>query len=156
MENEEYNYLNLYGDSIISNLLNNNGVSNLQNNTAIGNLQNNTGIRYRPITIPDTFKSVVLKTCPEIRDIVSVSYDETSVMYNPETFEPIKKFIVYVDIYFHNNFTISKNKVSYESRLNDYFKMTYDDMDFITFRIESFIVPPEKTNQDKFFELFGK
>jgi hypothetical protein len=78
------------------------------------------------------------------------------VTYNPETFEPIKKFIVYVDIYFHNNFTISKNKVSYESRLNDYFKMTYDDMDFITFRIESFIVPPEKTNQDKFFELFGK
>jgi hypothetical protein len=46
--------------------------------------------------------------------------------------------------------------VSYESRLNDYFKMTYDDMDFITFRIESFIVPPEKNNQDKFFELFGK
>jgi hypothetical protein len=35
--------------------------------------------------------------------------------------------------------------------------MTYgSEMDFISFKVESLIVPPEKTNQDKFFELFKK
>jgi hypothetical protein len=29
-------------------------------------------------------------------------------------------------------------------------------MDFVTFKVESMIVPPIKTNEDKFFELFKK
>jgi hypothetical protein len=35
--------------------------------------------------------------------------------------------------------------------------MTYGgEMDFISFKVESLIVPTEKTNQHKFFELFKK
>ncbi len=40
--------------------------------------------------------------------------------------------------------------------ITDYFKMTYSELDFVTFHVRSFIFPPEKTNEDKFFELFGK
>ena len=46
---------------------------------------------------------------------------------------------------------------SEEEAFNDYFKMTYGgEMDFVTFKVESMIVPPVKTNEDKFFELFRK
>ena len=46
-------------------------------------------------------------------------------------------------------------KKEYGEQLNDYFKMTYDGMDFVSFHVQSFIFPPEKTNEDKFFEVFG-
>ena len=46
-------------------------------------------------------------------------------------------------------------KKEYGDELNDYFKMTYDGMDFVSFHVQSFIFPPEKTNEDKFFEVFG-
>ena len=43
----------------------------------------------------------------------------------------------------------------FQTALNDYFKMTYSDIDYVTFHVQSFIFPPEKSNKDKFFELFG-
>jgi hypothetical protein len=112
-------------------------------------------LENREIVIPDTFKSVVLRTRPEIRDIESAGFRTTSV-YDPQTFEPIKKFLVGVNIFCHENWLVMGDKASYELMLNDYFKMTYTGMDFVTFKVESLIIPPEKTNQDKFFELFGK
>jgi hypothetical protein len=77
-------------------------------------------------------------------------------MYDPQNFEPIKKFLVGVNIFCHENILVLGDKTSYELMLNDYFKMTYTGMDFVTFKVESLIIPPEKTNQDKFFELFGR
>jgi hypothetical protein len=112
-------------------------------------------LENREIVIPDTFKSVVLRTRPEIRDIESAGFRTTSV-YDPQTFEPIKKFLVGVNIFCHENILVLGDKTSYELMLNDYFKMTYTGMDFVTFKVESLIIPPEKTNQDKFFELFGR
>ena len=112
-------------------------------------------LQNREIEIPDNFKSVILKTRPEIRDIVSAGFKVTT-MYDPQSFEPIKKFLVGVNILCHENILVLGDKTSYELMLNDYFKMTYTGMDFVTFKVESLIIPPEKTNQDKFFELFGK
>lgn len=112
-------------------------------------------LQNREIELPDNFKSVILKTRPEIRDIVSAGFKVTS-MYDPQSFEPIKKFLVGVNIFCHENILVLGDKTSYELMLNDYFKMTYTGMDFVTFKVESLIIPPEKTNQDKFFELFGK
>ena len=112
-------------------------------------------LQNREIEIPDNFKSVILKTRPEIRDIVSAGFKVTT-MYDPQSFEPIKKFLVGVNIFCHENILVLGDKASYELMLNDYFKMTYTGMDFVTFKVESLIIPPEKTNQDKFFELFGK
>jgi hypothetical protein len=93
--------------------------------------------------------------CPEIKDIVSVGYREQSV-YDPTTFNPIYKYLVGIDIYFNNHNGMKKSKNEYGKEIDDYFKMTYSDMDYITFHVQSFIFPPEKTNKDKFFELFGK
>jgi hypothetical protein len=114
------------------------------------------GNRYnKPIVIPETFKNVILKICPEIIDFNSSGYRET-VMYNPENFEPIKKYLVGVDLYFDEKNGMKKSKNEYGNLFNDYFKMTYNDLDFVTFHVRSFIFPPEKTNEEKFFEVFGK
>jgi hypothetical protein len=108
------------------------------------------------IEIPESFNTVVLKLCPEIREIVTVGYKSTG-MYNAITFEPIFKFLVGINIFFNENDAPQGDKTHYETLVNDYFKMTYgSEMDFITFKVESFTIPPEKTNEDRFFELFKK
>lgn len=109
----------------------------------------------KEIVIPPTFKDVVVKMCPEIVDVVSNGYREHMV-YNPMNFEPVYTYLVGVDLYFDNKWDMKKSKSEYGKVFNDYFKMTYSDMDYITFHVRSFIFPPEKTNKDKFFELFGK
>jgi hypothetical protein len=108
------------------------------------------------IEIPESFNTVVLKLCPEIREIVTVGYKSTG-MYSAITFEPIFKFLVGINIFFNENDAPQGDKTHYETLVNDYFKMTYGgEMDFITFKVESFTIPPEKTNEDRFFELFKK
>lgn len=105
------------------------------------------------ISIPDTFKDVLLKLCPEIKDVVSIGYRENAV-YDPNTFNPIYNYLVGVDIYFDNQYGMKKSKNEYGTLFNDYFKMTYSDIDYVTFHVQSFIFPPEKTNREKFLELF--
>lgn len=110
----------------------------------------------RDIEIPERFNTVVLKLCPEIREVVTIGYKSTSV-YNPTNFEPIWKFLVAINLFFNEDDIPKGGKEHYEGLFNDYFKMTYGgEMDFISFKVESLIVPPVKTNEDKFFELFKK
>ena len=105
------------------------------------------------ISIPDTFKDVLLKLCPEIKDVVSIGYRENAV-YDPMTFNPIYNYLFGVDISFDNQYWMKKSKNEYGTLFNDYFKMTYSDIDYVTFHVQSFIFPPEKTNREKFLELF--
>jgi hypothetical protein len=108
----------------------------------------------KPIAIPERFKEVVLKMCPEIKNIVSNGYRDNK-MYDPMTFNPVFNYLVGVDLYFDETYGMKKSKKEYGDELTDYFKMTYDGMDFVSFHVQSFIFPPEKTNEDKFFEVFG-
>jgi hypothetical protein len=106
------------------------------------------------IALPERFKLVVLKMFPEIKDIVSIGYRETA-MYCPTTFHPIKNFLVGVDLYFEETNGMKKSKKEYGEEFNTYFGMTFSDINFVTFHVQSFIFPPEKSNEDKFFEVFG-
>ena len=107
------------------------------------------------IDIPEKLKDVIKKMCPEIVDIISVGYRE-QIMYNPINFDPVTKYLVGVDVYFDEHNGMKKSKHEYGNEFNDYFKMTYgSEMEFITFHVQSFIFPPQKTNHDKFFEIFG-
>jgi hypothetical protein len=108
------------------------------------------------IEIPERFNTVILKLCPEIREVVTIGYKSNS-FYDAINFEPTFKFLVAINIFFNENDMPKGSKEHYEGLFNDYFKMTYgSEMDFITFKVESMIVPPVKTNEDKFFELFKK
>lgn len=109
---------------------------------------------HKEISIPETFVDVILKLCPEVINMKSNGYRETT-MYSAETFEPIKRYLVGVDLYFDEKNSMKKTKNEYSNVITDYFKMTYSELDFVTFHVRSFIFPPEKSNEQKFFELFG-
>ena len=154
MENEEYinnitvppYYVDIMGVGGLTDVCISNGSVGIPNNDY-----------FRDITLPERYVTVILTMCPEIAHIISVGYRETKV-YCPHTFNPIKKFMIGVNISFKNE-NVSEIKVDkkhYESILNDYFKMTYAKMDFVTFSVESLIIPPEESNEDKFFKLFKK
>jgi len=148
MENEDYiiNLADFYGHHI------GNGVTEFRNSKPDPDFN---GDPYtKPIVIPQIFKEVVLKMCPDIKDIVSVGYRDIKV-YNPETFDPVFRYLVGVDLYFDEKSCMGKPKKEYNDELNDFFKMTYDGMSFVSFHVRSYIFPPEKTNEDKFFEVFG-
>ena len=69
----------------------------------------------------------------------------------------ISYFMVNLNVNFNQDNIPKGPKEFYNESFTDLFKMTYgSEMDFVTFRVESMIVPPVKTNEDKFFELFKK
>ena len=165
MENEDdiYGVGNLYGQRAtltpIGDMLEqigNNRLGELGHYGTSGNAidPNNFDSPYnKEISIPETFKDVLLKLCPEIKDVVSIGYRENTI-YDAMTFNPIYKYLVGVDIYFDETNGMKKSKHEYGKLFNDYFNMTYSDIDYVTFHVQSFIFPPEKSNREKFLELF--
>jgi hypothetical protein len=108
------------------------------------------------IELPSNFKTVVMKLHPEVGDLVA-EYFETKQIYNPETFNPVNHFQVAVRIFINENEIPKGNKDFYKNSLKDLFNMTYgSEMDFVTFIVTSIVIPPVKTNEEKFVELFGK
>jgi hypothetical protein len=108
------------------------------------------------IELPLNFKTVVMKLHPEIGDLVA-EYFETKQIYDPNTFNPVNHFQVAVRIFINENEIPKGNKDFYKNSLKDLFNMTYgSEMDFVTFVVTCIVIPPVKTNEEKFVELFGK
>jgi hypothetical protein len=108
------------------------------------------------IELPDNFRKVIMKLHPEIEDVVIDDY-EIQKKYNPNDFNPESFFMVNLSVYFNQDDAPKGNKEFYTESFTELFKMTYGvEMDFIFFKVLSLIVPPEKTNDDKFYELFRK
>jgi hypothetical protein len=108
------------------------------------------------IELPSNFKTVIMKLHPEIKDMVA-DYFETKQIYDPNTFNPVNHFQVAVRIFINENEIPKGNKDFYKNSLKDLFNMTYgSEMDFVTFIVTSIVIPPVKTNEEKFVELFGK
>jgi hypothetical protein len=108
------------------------------------------------IELPENFKTVITKMHTEIKDVVANGYG-TQKKYNLPSFDHISYFEVGVTIYFNQDDIPKGDKSFYAESLNTLFKMTYgSDMDFVSFKIVSLIVPPVKSNEEKFAELFGR
>jgi hypothetical protein len=106
------------------------------------------------IIIPERFTKVVLKLFPEIKNIVCFGVKEI-IKYEINTNKRSSYYLVGVDLYFNKKNRTLKTKKEYSDEMNDYFKMTFVDMDFVTFHVREFILPSDKTNSEKFIELFG-
>lgn len=104
------------------------------------------------IKIPNIFLNVILKSFPEFDSITTEGYEDIE-SYKSVNFQQENRYRVEIKIY-TNVDGPKKNKSEYEELINDYFKMTYPDMDFILFNIHSLIIPPKETNRDKFLGLF--
>jgi hypothetical protein len=108
------------------------------------------------IELPSNFKTVIMKLHPEIGDLVA-DYFETKQIYDPNTFNPVNHFQVAVRIFINENEIPKGNKDFYKNSLKDLFNMTYgSEMDFVTFIVTSIVIPPVKTNEEKFMEIFMK
>jgi hypothetical protein len=135
----------------------------LQSHVLTGRVYGNTSVIIEPdfnnpnqkdIEIPSSLKIVVIKLAPEIQEITPVGY-RSHKMYDPVNFNPISSYIVGIDIYFKQDCSLMGDKSYYEALLNDSFIMTHTGIKFVTFKIESLIVPPLETNDEKFFKIFG-
>ena len=108
------------------------------------------------IELPSNFKTVIMKLHPEIQDVVA---DDCKVIkkYNPNNFDPQSYFQVGVKVFFPQDGVPKGNKEFYNKSFDELFIMTYGgEMDFISFNVSSLVVPPPKSNEEKFMELFGK
>ena len=112
--------------------------------------------RLGGIELPETFKKVIMKLHTEIKDVVALEYN-VQKKYEPTNFEPVSYFMVNLTVYFNEDSIPKGDKTFYSESFNDLFKMTYgSEMDFVTFSVISMVVPPAKSNEMKFMELFGK
>ena len=155
MENENDLDYGIFGQPIVSRIVERLGEIGYTGGSGVEGEPGFDSLNNEGIVIPERFKDVVIKMCPEIKDIVSVGYREQQ-MYNPTDFSPVYKYLVGIDIYFDDYNGMKKSKDEYGTEIGDYFRMTYgSEMEFVSFHVQSFIFPPERTNKDKFFEMFG-
>jgi hypothetical protein len=111
--------------------------------------------RLGGIELPETFKKVIMKLHTEIKDVVALEYGVNTITFS--NFEPVSYFMVNLTVYFNEGNIPKGDKSFYSESFNDLFKMTYgSEMDFVTFSVISMVVPPAKSNEMKFMELFGK
>jgi len=156
MENENDLDYGIFGQPIVSRIVERLGEIGYTGRSGVEGEPGFDSLNNEEIVIPERFKDVVIKMCPEIKDIVSVGYREQH-MYNPTDFSPVYKYLVGIDIYFDDYNGMKKSKTEYGTEIGDYFRMTYgSEMEFVSFHVQSFIFPPEKSNREKFLELFGK
>jgi hypothetical protein len=106
-------------------------------------------------SIPPDFEIVIKKMNPEITGIRMIRTEATKILTHT-FFDVVDKFLVVIALQFGGgNSHIKGHPEYYSDEINKLFKYTYSDYDFVRFHVHEFDLPPEKTNYDKFVELFG-
>lgn len=114
------------------------------------------------IEIPSDFKRVITKLHPEVRDVETEGFKvvkkyDTTTLKSCTTFDPLNYFEVGVKLFFGQDEIPKGNKEYYKKLFDEMFVMTYGiEMDFVSFRIVSLVVPRVKSNEEKFVEIFAK
>ena len=106
-------------------------------------------------SIPPDFEIVIKKMNPEITGIRMIRTEATKMII-PINFKAVDRFLVVIALQFGGGLSHVKGHPEYYSdEINKLFTYTYSDYDFVRFHVHEFDLPPEKTNYDKFVELFG-
>lgn len=103
--------------------------------------------------IPDRFIKALNALHPEIEKLVICDVNRVGV-YDPITFNPIYRFELTVNVHIKDESLIKGHSIHYQGVLNEVFKITYVDMDFVTFR-PGLIITPRLTNIQLFYKVFG-
>jgi hypothetical protein len=108
------------------------------------------------LTIPESLRTVVMKTMTEITSM-SVVRVEAFKAYHPVNFDTIDKYVVNIRLSFDGgSWTLSGNNDYYSDEITKLFYFIYPDYDFIKISVDEMVVRPEKTNYEKFIELFAR
>jgi hypothetical protein len=104
--------------------------------------------------IPDDFLTVVIKMNPEISNVEIVDFEIFKII-NGSTFNIDERFQVFVNLHVKREYKLKGLRDTYSKLLDTLFKHTYPDHDFISFVVSQISYPLEKTNLEKFNELFS-
>jgi hypothetical protein len=108
------------------------------------------------VTIPESLRVVVKKMMPEIT-LMGVARVEAFKKYNPSNFDVIDEYIVKLRLTFDGGVrTLNGSNEYYGEEIDKLFHFTYPDYEFVKFSVDEMDVRPEKTNYEKFIELFSK
>ena len=108
------------------------------------------------VTIPESLRVVVKKMMPEIT-LMGVARVEAYKKYNPANFDVIDEYIVKLRLTFDGGIrTLNGSNEYYGEEIDKLFHFTYPDYDFVKFSVDEMDVRPEKTNYEKFIELFSE
>ena len=108
------------------------------------------------VTIPESLRVVVKKMMPEIT-LMGVARVEAYKKYNPANFDVIDEYIVKLRLTFDGGIrTLNGSNEYYGEEINKLFHFTYPDYEFVKFSVDEMDVRPEKTNYEKFIELFSE
>ncbi len=108
------------------------------------------------VTIPESLRVVVNKMMPEIT-LMRVARVEAFKKYNPVNFDVIDEYIVKLRLTFDGGVrTLNGSNEYYGEEIDKLFHFTYPDYEFVKFSVDEMDVRPEKTNYEKFIELFSK
>ena len=108
------------------------------------------------VTIPESLRVVVNKMMPEIT-LMRVARVEALKKYNPANFDVIDEYIVKLRLTFDGGVrTLNGSNEYYGEEIDKLFHFTYPDYEFVKFSVDEMDVRPEKTNYEKFIELFSK
>ena len=108
------------------------------------------------VTIPESLRVVVNKMMPEIT-LMRVARVEAFKKYNPANFDVIDEYIVKLRLTFDGGTkTLNGSNEYYGEEIDKLFHFTYPDYEFVKFSVDEMDVRPEKTNYEKFIELFSK
>jgi len=108
------------------------------------------------VTIPESLRVVVKKMMPEIT-LMGVARVEAYKKYNPANFDVIDEYIVKLRLTFDGVIrTLNCSNEYYGEEIDKLFHFTYPDYEFVKFSVDEMDVRPEKTNYEKFIELFSE
>jgi hypothetical protein len=104
--------------------------------------------------IPDDFLIVISKMNPEISNVEIKNIDTIKTICST-TFNVDELIRINVNLHINREYQLKGNQSTYTETLNNLFRLTYSKHDFISFNVAKFSYLNEKTNMEKFQELFS-
>lgn len=105
------------------------------------------------LVIPHQLYQVVMKMFPEILNF-RITDVQSSLMYNPATFEPIEKFRLNLSVDIKPNQQPQGVKDYYSEEINKLFNFTYPDYEFVKFGVVEMTLVRPPSNRELFGRLF--
>jgi hypothetical protein len=105
------------------------------------------------LVIPHQLYQVVMKMFPEILNF-KISDVQSTLVYNPATFEPIEKFRLNLSVDIKPNQQPQGVKDYYSEEINKLFNFIYPDYEFVKFGVVEMTLVRPPSNRELFGRLF--
>lgn len=105
------------------------------------------------LVMPKVLDVLIKKTHPEIIS-VSIKDVNSTLMYNPMDFSPIEKFRLHISVSFKQGVQPNGVMEYYSEAIQDLFKYTYPEYDFVKFNVIEMNIPQPPSNRELFGRLF--